>query len=374
MTPHARPPASTPPFTRLAAGPLIALAALLLSAPFTGCTSPADAAEARLRDAVPIRSASETLTGQEIARITHAPEVPPPITRTHPTRVIVNLETIETVAEIADSVEYPVWTFGGKVPGSFIRVREGDLVELHLHNAKGSTMPHNIDLHAVTGPGGGAMASLTMPGGESVFTFSALNPGLFIYHCATSPVPMHMANGMYGMILVEPKAGLPKVDREFYVMQSEFYTRGRFGEHGLQQLDMEKGIDERPTYVVFNGAVGALTGSGALQATVGQRVRLFVGNAGPSLTSSFHVIGEVFDNVYAEGGSVASQHDIQTTLIPAGGAAIVEFGVEQPGDLTFVDHAIFRAFNKGALGVLHVSGERDAGIFAAIKGLGMRGE
>jgi nitrite reductase (NO-forming) len=374
MPDHLRALTHPRPISRLALGFLLAVIALLFAASLTGCTGSADAAEAGMRRTVPIRSASEALSGEEVAVVTHAPDVPPPITRTHPTRVIVNLETIETVAEIADSVEYPVWTFGGQVPGSFIRVREGDLVELHLRNAKGSTMPHNIDLHAVTGPGGGATASLTMPGGESVFTFSAMNPGLFLYHCATSPVPMHMANGMYGMILVEPREGLPKVDREYYVMQSEFYTTGKFGAHGLQHLDMEKGIDERPTYVVFNGAVGALTGDRSLQATVGQRVRLFVGNAGPNLTSSFHLIGEVFDNVYGEGGSGATQHNVQTTLIPAGGTSIVEFGVEQPGNLMLVDHAIFRAFNKGALGTLHVSGPADGRIFAAVKGLGLKGE
>jgi nitrite reductase (NO-forming) len=221
----------------------------------------------------------------------------------------------------------------------------------------------------VTGPGGGAKSSLTIPGGESVFTFAALNPGLYVYHCATAPVPMHIANGMYGMILVEPKAGLPKVDREFYVMQSEFYTHGKFGDKGLQTLDMEKGVDERPTYVVFNGAVGSLTGDKALQAKVGERVRLFVGNGGPNLVSSFHVIGEVFDNVYTEGGTSASQHNVQTTLVPAGGSAIVEFGVEKPGDLILVDHSIFRAFNKGALGMLHVSGEDNAKVFASLKGI-----
>jgi nitrite reductase (NO-forming) len=263
-----------------------------------------------------------------------------------------------------------MWTFGGSVPGSFLRVREGDQVELRLKNAANSTMPHNIDLHAVTGPGGGAKSSLTLPGGESVFTFAALNPGLYVYHCATSPVPMHMANGMYGMILVEPKQGLSKVDREYYVMQSEFYTTGKFGEKGLQTLDMEKGIDEKPTYVVFNGSVGALTGEKALQAKVGERVRLFVGDVGPNLTSSFHVIGEIFDNVYQEGGTSPSQHNVQTTLIPAGGSTIVEFGVEKPGDLILVDHSIFRAFNKGALGMLHVTGTDDAKVFASIKGLG----
>ncbi|MEO7647309.1 MAG: multicopper oxidase domain-containing protein, partial [Gemmatimonadaceae bacterium] len=238
-------------------------------------------------DAIPIRTASE-VSGEEVATLTAPPNVPPPITRTTPTKVIVNLEVTEKSMRLADGAEYTMWTFGGSVPGVFIRVREGDQVEIHLKNAAGSTMPHNIDLHSVTGPGGGAATSLTIPGGESVFSFAALNPGLYVYHCATSPVPMHIANGMYGLILVEPKGGLPKVDREFYVMQSEFYTKGNYGDTGLQALDMDKGVEERPTYVVFNGSVGALTGDGALKANVGERVRLFVGNGGPNLTSSFH--------------------------------------------------------------------------------------
>ncbi|HEY4132002.1 MAG TPA: copper-containing nitrite reductase [Gemmatimonadaceae bacterium] len=355
---------------RAAIAALLASLTLLATAALTSC-SRADAAESRT--SVPIRTASDPIEGQEIATLTDAPNVPPAITRKHATKVIVNLDVIEKTVQIADSVEYNVWTFGGSVPGKFIRVREGDLVELHLKNAAGNTMPHNIDLHAVTGPGGGAKVSMVIPGDESIFRFTAMIPGLFIYHCATSPVPMHMANGMYGMILVEPKNGLPKVDREYYVMQSEYYTKGKYGEHGLQTLDMEKGVEERPTYVVFNGAVGALAGTKALQARVGERVRLFVGDAGPNLTSSFHVIGEVFDNVYAEGGSVA-QHNVQTTLIPSGGSTIVEFGVEKPGDLILVDHSIFRAFNQGALGIIHVEGPDNAKIFAAVKGLGVKSE
>jgi nitrite reductase (NO-forming) len=358
------------PLTRSLLATFIAGAAVLATASLAGCGTAADARETGSRTVVPVRLPSDEIVGQETAVLTSAPNVPAPITRTHATRVIVNLEVSEKPMRLADGVEYTMWTFGGSVPGTFIRVREGDLVELHLKNAAGSTMPHNIDLHAVTGPGGGAHASLTLPGHETVFTFTALNPGLYIYHCATSPVPMHMANGMYGMILVEPKAGLPKVDREYYVMQSEFYTKGKFGEPGMQSLDMDKGVEEKPTYVVFNGSVGALTGDNALQAKVGERVRLFVGDAGPNLTSSFHVIGEVFDNVYTEGGSVATQHNVQTTLIPSGGSAIVEFGVEKPGDLILVDHSIFRAFNKGALGMLHVSGDDDARVFASVKGTG----
>lgn len=307
------------------------------------------------------------VTGEEVATLTAPPNVPPPITRTSPTRVIVNLEVVEKKMKLADGVDYVMWTFGGTTPGSFIRVREGDQVELHLKNAASNTMPHNIDLHAVTGPGGGAKATLTVPGGESVITFAALNPGLYIYHCATSPVPMHIANGMYGLILVEPKGGLPKVDKEYYVLQSEFYTKGKYGDPGLATLDMEKGMDEKPTYVVFNGSVGALTGNGALKANVGERVRLYVGNAGPNLTSSFHVIGEVFDNVYGEGGTSVIEHNVQTTLVPAGGSAIVEFVVEKPGDYVLVDHAIFRAFNKGALGILTVTGKDTPVVMNSVK-------
>jgi len=296
-------------------------------------------------------------------------DLPPPIEARGPQNVIVNLETVEVYGKLADGTSYQYWTFNGKVPGPFVRVRVGDTVEVHLANAGDSAMMHNVDFHAVTGPGGGAKNSMTLPGGESVFTFTALNPGLYVYHCATSPIPVHMANGMYGMILVEPKTGLAKVDREFYVMQSEFYTPGKFGDKGLQPFDMDKGIDERPTYVVFNGSVGALTGDHALHAKVGERVRLFVGDAGPNLTSSFHVIGEVFDNVYQEGGTIATQHNVQTTLIPSGGSAVVEFGVEKPGDLIMVDHSIFRAMNKGAVGMLHVTGDDNAKVFAVVKGL-----
>ncbi len=339
-------------------------AALLFALPIimAGCGNAAAGAEGRAP--FQLRKPSSDVTGQEVAVLTQAPNVPPPITRTHATRVVVNLETVEKNVRIADSVEYTAWTFGGTVPGPFIRVREGDEVEIHLKNDASSTMPHNIDLHAVNGPGGGAKATLTLPGHESSVVFSAMNPGLYVYHCAMSPVPMHIANGMYGMILVEPKGGLPKVEKEYYLMQSEFYTKGKFGEHGLQTLDMDKGVAEQPTYVVFNGAVGAVTGDGALKAQVGDRVRLFVGNIGPNLTSSFHVIGQVFENVYGEGGSTEVQHDVQTTSIPAGGAAVVEFGATVPGDFVLVDHAIFRAFNKGTLGILTVTGAANPKIFA----------
>ncbi|MBP8115973.1 MAG: multicopper oxidase domain-containing protein, partial [Chitinophagaceae bacterium] len=178
----------------------------------------------------------ETIKGEEIAILTDAPNVPPPITRKHATKVIVNLEVIEKEMEMMDGVTYNFWTFGGSVPGKFIRVREGDFVEFHLKNNPSSKLPHNIDLHAVSGQGGGAAATFTAPGHETQFSFTALNSGLYIYHCATAPVGMHIANGMYGLILVEPKEGLPKVDKEFYVCQGDFYTKGNYGEAGLQQF------------------------------------------------------------------------------------------------------------------------------------------
>lgn len=299
---------------------------------------------------------AEELKGEEEAVITDAPNVPPAITRKHSTKMIVRLEVTEVVKQMADGVDYTFWTFGGSVPGKFIRVREGDLVEFHLANHPSSKMPHNIDLHAVTGPGGGAASSFTAPGHESVFSFTALNPGVFVYHCATAPVGMHIANGMYGLILVEPKEGLPKVDKEFYVMQGDFYTKGKYGEAGLQPFSMEKAIKEDADYVVFNGAVGALTGDNALQAKVGDTVRLFVGNGGPNLVSSFHVIGEIFDNVYTEGGLGAPNKNVQTTLVPAGGSTMVDFKLDTEGTFILVDHSIFRAFNKGAIGMLKATG------------------
>ncbi|WP_147651974.1 copper-containing nitrite reductase [Vulcaniibacterium gelatinicum] len=297
------------------------------------------------------------------AVLTAPPQVPPPTGRNHPAKVIVELDVVEKDMEISEGVTYTFWTFGGTVPGSFIRVRQGDTVEFHLRNLPDSKMPHNIDLHGVTGPGGGAASSFTAPGHSSRFTFKALNAGLYVYHCATAPVGMHVANGMYGLILVEPPQGLPKVDREYYVMQGDFYTRGKYREKGHQPFDMEKAIDEHPTYVLFNGAEGALTGDKALTAKVGETVRLYVGNGGPNLVSSFHVIGEIFDKVWFEGGT-KYQENVQTTLIPAGGAAIAEFHMEVPGSYVLVDHSIFRAFNKGALAILKADGPENKAIYS----------
>lgn len=303
------------------------------------------------------------INGEMEAVLTSPPLVPEPVGDRPAKKVIVKMEILEQEAEITDGATFMFWTFGGTVPGSFIRTRVGDEVEFHLQNHPDNKLPHNIDLHAVTGPGGGAEASFVAPGHEKVFSFKTINPGLYVYHCAAAPVGMHIGTGMYGLILVEPKGGLPPVDREYYIMQGDFYTTGKNGEPGFHQFSMQKAFDEQPDYVVFNGRVNALTGENALTARVGETVRLFVGNGGPNLVSSFHVIGEIMDKVYLEGGSMINEN-IQTTLIPSGGAAIIEFKVDVPGELVLVDHSITRAFNKGALANMVVTGPDNLKVFS----------
>ncbi|KAF1716234.1 nitrite reductase, copper-containing [Pseudoxanthomonas yeongjuensis] len=343
---------------------ILAAAALTLSA-CRGDDKPAESAASAASDSGGSRKGDfGPPQGKPVdAILTSPPHVPPATGRTAPAKVIVTLDVIEKEMEISEGVSYTFWTFGGTVPGSFIRVRQGDTVEFHLRNLPESKMPHNIDLHGVTGPGGGAASSFTAPGHSSRFTFKALNAGLYVYHCATAPVGMHIANGMYGLILIEPPEGLPPVDKEYYVMQGDFYTAGKYREKGLQPFDMEKAIDEHPTYVLFNGKEGALTGDSALTAHVGDNVRLYVGNGGPNLVSSFHVIGEIFDKVWYEGGR-HYQENVQTTLIPSGGAAMMEFHLEVPGSYVLVDHSIFRAFNKGALAILKADGTENKAIYS----------
>ncbi len=267
----------------------------------------------------------------------------------------------EVVAPLADGIEYNYWTYNGTVPGTFLRVKEGEQVEITLANDPNNKNKHSIDLHAVNGPGGGAGATQIYPGQEKTFSFKALNPGIYIYHCATAVVPEHVANGMYGLILVEPKGGLPKVDREYAVVQGEFYSILKREEKGVTQLSAEKMYAEDPEYIVFNGRVGGLTGERTLKANVGEKVRLYVGNGGVGKVSSFHVIGEIFDTVYPEGGTPV-QNNIQTTVVPAGGATIVEFVMDVPGVYKIVDHALSR-LTKGALATITVEGEENLEVF-----------
>jgi nitrite reductase (NO-forming) len=280
-----------------------------------------------------------------------------------PSTVRVDLEAVEVVGRLDEDTTYPYWTFNGRVPGPFIRVRVGDTVEVHLKNQPTSRMIHSVDLHAVTGPGGGAVLMQTPPGEARVFTFKALNPGLYVYHCATPMVAHHLTSGMYGLILVEPERGLPPVDREFYVMQGELYTQRPFGQHGPQEFSLEKLLGERAEYLVFNGAVGALTQAHPMKARVGETVRIFFGVGGPNYTSSFHMIGEIFDRVYQQAALTAPPlTDVQTTLVPAGGAAVVEFKLEAPGRYILVDHALAR-LERGLVGFLLVQGAENLEVF-----------
>lgn len=312
-----------------------------------------------------------TAQAEERAKLTFAPEVPLPIARKQPALVVVELEAIEKRGELSEGVQYEFWTFNGQVPGPFIRVRVGDTIEVRFKNSAKNQNAHTIDFHSVTGQGGGAEVLMAKPGEERIARFKALNPGIYIYHCAAPPIPAHIASGLYGLILVEPAKGLPKVDREFYVMQSEFYTEGEVGATGFQAFSSKKGAAEKPEYVVFNGKVGALMpGSGTpMKAKVGETIRIYFGNIGPNLLSSFHVIGEIFDRVYREGevpGPGQPDTNVQTTLVPAGSASIVEFKVEAPANYLLVDHSIFR-LDRGAVGVLAVEGREAPEIYKKVK-------
>lgn len=288
-------------------------------------------------------------------------DVPQDIVYNEDGMIEVHLTTTEVIAEVAPGVTINYWTFDNAVPGPFIRGMVGDTVHLTITNDASSLHPHNVDFHAVTGPGGGAAATIVAPGETKEMTFKLLSPGLFIYHCAFGNPGLHMTHGMYGLILVEPEGGLPPVDKEFYVVQGEFYTEGALGRQGLQLFDTQAYLDGKPQYVIFNGKTGALMNN--MEAEVGDTVRMFVGNGGVNLISSFHVIGEIFDRVYREGDLVTTPAEgLQTTLVPAGGAVMVEFKLEYPGNFVLVDHALARV-DRGAWGVLHVTGEADPSIY-----------
>ncbi|MBT4857467.1 nitrite reductase, copper-containing [Candidatus Uhrbacteria bacterium] len=291
-------------------------------------------------------------------------EVPPPITRGKPTTVELSVTAKEVIGEVADGISFNFWTYDGAVPGPFMRVREGDTVELTITNDPTSLHAHNIDLHAVNGPGGGAALSSVEPGETKTFSFKAMAPGLYVYHCATANVSTHNSHGQYGLILVEPEEGMTPVDKEFYVMQGELYTSGGLGKTGLVTFDSEALLDGNPTYVTFNGVV---EDAPRMQAEVGDTIRMYVGNGGTNQISSFHVIGEIFDTVYPEAAlSSAPLHDVQTTAVLPGGAAIVEFTVDVPGNYILVDHALAR-MNKGAWAILEVTGEDDPSIYSAVE-------
>lgn len=307
------------------------------------------------------RTPSQTVVEADISR--EPTDLPPPLARREPQQVRVDLVAAEVEGRLAQGTTFGYWTFNGKVPGPFIRVRVGDTVDIHLKNSADSAMMHSVDFHATTGPGGGAAVLQVDPGKEKSMTWKALVPGLYVYHCATPMVSEHIANGMYGLILVEPENGLPHADDEFYVMQGEIYTDIPYGQRGSAEFSVEKLLDERPEYFVFNGSVGALSKLHPLHAKVGDTVRIFFGVGGPNFTSSFHVIGTIFDKVYMLGGLESPPLDgIQTVSVAPGGAVIVEFKTKVPGNYTLVDHALAR-LERGLSGVLSVEGAPNPDIY-----------
>lgn len=347
---------------------------------------------------------TKPVTVQDISR--KADDLPAPLVRKSGEKVIVELEAREEIAELAPGVTYEYWTYNGAVPGPFIRVREGDTVEVHLthkrnghhslnlsgHSFAVESFPvasahgpessgdgradshlsaghekHSIDLHAVEGPGGGAVLTQVAPGETKAFSFQATRPGIYVYHCASPHIPTHVANGMYGLILVEPKEGLKPADKEFYVVQSEFYTKGKFGAKGHQEFSLEKLQSERPEYFVFNGRVGGLSGERALKVKVGETIRIFFG-VGSHIASNFHIIGGILDRLYPEGDIISPPHrNVQTTIVPPGGAMMAEFKLEVPGKYLLVDHSLSRAIDKGALGEIIAEGEEHPEIFKKVE-------
>jgi nitrite reductase (NO-forming) len=276
------------------------------------------------------------------------------------------LEAVEVDGKLADGVGYRYWTFDGTVPGPMLRAREGDTVELTLTNKLGSAVGHNIDLHAVMGPGGGAALTNVAAGESKTFRFKALHPGVYIYHCATPPIPMHISSGMYGLIVIEPAAGLSRVDKEFYLCQGEIYTSGKAGDPGMQSPDLARMNVEQPSYVVFNGAIGSVAGERALKANVNEKIRIWFGVGGPNLTSSFHIIGTVFDRVATWGSLTSFAEHVQTVSVAPGGATMVELVSPVPGTFTIVDHALSR-LDKGAAGQLVVAGPDNPELLSQVR-------
>ena len=357
---------------RLASTSLVLMSVLLATLVGSGTAVAASPRDEVIPDLVP--KAQLPLAPASEVNVAYAPNVPPPSGRTDPAIVEVAFEVVEGVANIdpVNSVQYRAWGYRmpgddeviSGTPGPIIRARVGDVLRFTITNPASSSMPHNVDFHAVTGQGGGAADTSVAPGQTATIEARLLYPGFFMYHCAFGDVPLHIAHGMYGGILVDPADPLPPVDHELYVVQSEIYTTGT--EMGLVDTDRQAITDEHPTYVVFNGVMGSLTGENAPHMQVGERTRIYFIDAGPDLDSNFHPIGSHWDVVYPEAALLNEPlRGSQTTLVPAGGGTVVELVGRVPSTIVLVDHAISRAFDKGALGQIVIEGEPDPEIFEA---------
>jgi len=305
-----------------------------------------------------------------------APEMPAPSGRTTQAIVDVEFEVVEGISVIdpVNGVETETWGYrlldgsDGVVsgtPGPVIRARVGDVLRFTVTNPATNTNPHNVDFHAVTGQGGGAEATVVAPGETKTIEARLLYPGFFMYHCAYGDIPSHISHGMVGGILVDPETPLPTVEHEWYMVQSEYYTDSK--DPGVVAFDRQAVTNEEPNFVVFNGAVGALAGDNALQMNVGETARIYFVNAGINLNSNFHPIGSHWDKVYQEAALLNSPiRGSQTTLVPAGGATVVELRGLVPSTVVLVDHALSRAIDKGAVGQIVISGDAQPEVFEAI--------
>ncbi|RIK55832.1 MAG: nitrite reductase, copper-containing [Chloroflexi bacterium] len=292
--------------------------------------------------------------------------LPGPVDWTEPQHHKITLDVVEVVAEIEPGVTFSYMTFGGRIPGPMIRVRQGDTVEITLNNLPDNLMPHNVDLHAVYGPGGGAEATFVVAGQSNGMLFKALYPGAFMYHCAVPTLDHHISSGMFGMIVVEPPEGLPPVNREFYLGQHELYTDQAAGVPGHHNFDFAAMQREQPTYVLLNGEKHALTPGrrGAMQAQTGETARIFFVCGGPNLSSNFHPVGSVWSKVWREGAILNTpERYVQTVAVPPGSCLVAEIEFSVPGVVNLVDHALTRVVSKGMLGVIEVAGEPQPDLF-----------
>jgi len=315
-------------------------------------------------------SAAAALSAPPGRGVVAAPtNIPPPVKRDHSIHHEITFDGGEVEAEIEPGAKFLYMPYNGQVPGPMIRVRQGDSVTLTLRNDRRSTTWHSIDLHAVYGPGGGAEALTVLPGESKTITFKTMYPGAFTYHCAVpGEMDVHIARGMYGMIVVEPEEGLPHVDREFYLGQNETYTKQMPGTPGPRDFDSERLLHEQATYVIFNGAYNALTAKrfGAMKAKVGETVRVFMVNGGPNLLSSLHPIGNVWSRVWIMGAfATPPMRFLQSVLVPPGNAVVAEMELPVPETIKIVDHALTRATNKGGVAEIVVTGEENPEIFNA---------
>ncbi len=303
-----------------------------------------------------------------------APNVPPASGRTEQAIVDVHFDVVEGIKTIDANRGLQYMTWGYRIngdsavtgtPGPIVRARVGDILRFTITNLAGNSMPHNVDFHAVTGQGGGAADTTVAPGETAVIEARMLYPGMFMYHCASGDVPTHIAQGMYGGILVDPEVPLPTVAHELYMVQSEYYTTDPVA--GPLTTDRVAMTNEDPQFVVFNGAVGSLTGDNSPHMQVGETMRIYFVNAGLNLDSNFHPIGSHWDAVYSEAALLNPPlRGSQTTLVPAGGGVVVELIGQVPMTVVLVDHALTRAFDKGAIGTIVIDGEPNPEIFEAL--------